>query len=313
MPASNRKRYSDDFGGGSSAVRTLGAFLLCAVLSFALGFFVLARFWSSKPKSDGDTPGKGLVASAIEGSSNRHGDDTPVPQHTSLPPVPPAPHATPPSIDPEEAVQKPSSVEEHADAQKPSSGDDGNDSSDDSGDDSKKDAAKQDETKSRKDDKTDDTNAKKPDEVQKPSEGTSSDPAAQTGDVRPKRRKRIVITENAPAAKSPDDESTPPESTDDVNDVHVNRRKRAPRTEAPVTGGLYRVQIGAYSTREAAEEQVRAAADKGLQARIYTTVNGSHTLYHVQHSAHRTRVGAEAEKQRLVDAGLDAYISNPEK
>ena len=78
-----------------------------------------------------------------------------------------------------------------------------------------------------------------------------------------------------------------------------------------VKTGLYRVQIGVYSTREKAEEVVRAAADKGITTTLHVLTRDGRTLYRVQQSSHRDRAKAELDRQKLLDAGFDATIINP--
>jgi cell division protein FtsN len=278
MPAPNRNRYSDDYGGGSTAVRTLGAFLLCAVLSFALGFFVLARFWSSKPKADGDGLVKSMVATLGDQGLSHHGDDMPVPQRTALPAAQPTPRAIAPRIDPAEDVQKPAGIDGNKDPQKEPD--------------------------------TSQENLPHPsDEAAKSGDAALTDPTPPADVTKPRRHKKVPAPDESQAAKSPGEEIVPPASTDDVNDVQTTRRKRT--ASAETTGGLFRVQIGVYSTREKAEEQAKIASDKGFDTTVRTVTSSDRTLYRVQHSAHRNRANAEIEKQRLVDAGLDAYIANP--
>jgi cell division protein FtsN len=280
MPAPNRNRYSDDYGGGSTAIRTLGAFLLCAVLSFALGFFVLARFWSSKPKSEADGLDKNTVASAGDRSLSRHADDTPAPLRTSLPAPRSTPRVVAPRIDPAaEDVQKPTVIDANKDTQKTT-------------------------------DPSQDTLPDPSAETQKPAEAAQTDPSPAPENAKPKRHKKVSAPEETQPSKSPGDETVPPDSTDDVNDVRAPRHKRAAAAGVEAGGGLFRVQIGVYSTREKAEEQAKSASDKGFDTTIHTVTTGDHTLYRVQHSAHRNRANAEIEKQRLVDAGFDAYIAN---
>lgn len=280
MPAPNRNRYSDDYGGGSTAIRTLGAFLLCAVLSFALGFFVLARFWSNKPKTDTDGLEKSTMASAGDRSLAHHSDDTPTPLRTALPTARPTPRVVAPRIDPAEDVQKPASLDTNKETTKP----------------------------------VDPSQDNLPDpsaEPKKPAAPAQADPPALPEEVKPKRHKKVAIPDELQPSKSPDDETTPAASTDDVNDVRAPHRKRPAPAGVENGGGLFRVQIGVYSTREKAEEQAKSASDKGFETTIHTVTTGDHTLYRVQHSAHRNRANAEVEKQRLVDAGFDAYIANP--
>ena len=281
-PNRNRNRYSDDYGGGATAVRTLGAFLLCAVLSFALGFFVLARFWSSKPKAEPDGLDKNTVASADDRRLSRHADDTPAPLRTSLPAPRPTPRVVAPRIDPAaEDVQKPAGIDANTDTQKAV-------------------------------DSSQDTLPDPSADTQKPVETARKDPSPAPEDAKPKRHKKVKVSvpEETQPSKSPGDEAAPPDSTDDVNDVRAPRRKRSAPAAVEAGGGLFRVQIGVYSTREKAEEQAKSASDKGFDTTIHTVTTEDHTLYRVQHSAHRNRANAEIEKQRLVDAGFDAYIAN---
>lgn len=281
MPAPNRNRYSDDYGGGSTAVRTLGAFLLCAVASFALGFFVLARFWSSKPKADGDGLEKSMVASAGDRSLSHHGDDSATPLRTALPAAQPTPRVVAPRIDPAtDDVQKPAGIDENKDSKNQA-------------------------------DTSQDNLPRPSDEAAKPADAAQSDPVPPTEGTKPRKHKKVTAPDETQTAKSPGDEAAPPDSTDDVNDVHAPRHKRSASSVPEAIGGLYRVQIGVYSTREKAEEQAKSASDKGFDTTVRTVSSGDRTLYRVQHSAHRNRANAEIEKQRLVDAGLDAYIANP--
>ncbi len=279
MPAPNRNRYSDDYGGGSSAIRTLGAFLLCAVLSFALGFFVLARFWSSKPKGEADSLEKSAVAMIGDHSLAARGEDKPAPLRTALPAAQPTPRVVAPRIDPVEEVQKPASLDATKDTKVvPDSGQD-----------------------NLTDPSTEPTKAADP---------APTDPPAPTDEPKPKRHKKGAASAEIQASKTPDEEAAPPDSTDDVNDVRAARHKR-PAAGVETSGGLFRVQIGVYSTHEKAEEMAKSASDKGFETTVHTVTTGDRTVYRVQHSAHRTRAGAETEKQRLVDAGFDAYIANP--
>ena len=84
-----------------------------------------------------------------------------------------------------------------------------------------------------------------------------------------------------------------------------------PDSGAPVKSGLFRVQLGVYSTRAKAEEAADAAADKGIKTSIRVITRGDRTLYRVQHSSHKDRQKAEAAVQKLTDLGLDASIVDP--
>ncbi len=79
----------------------------------------------------------------------------------------------------------------------------------------------------------------------------------------------------------------------------------------PVKNGLYRVQIGVYSTREKAEEVAQNAADKKIRTTVIATTREGRTLYRVQYRARKDKNTAEEDKQKLIDAGFDATISSP--
>lgn len=84
-----------------------------------------------------------------------------------------------------------------------------------------------------------------------------------------------------------------------------------PDATAVPKSGVYRVQLGVYSTRGKAEEVVEAASDKGFKTTIRVITRGDRTLYRVQHSSHKDRQKAEDAVQKLTDAGFDASIVNP--
>jgi cytoskeletal protein RodZ len=75
--------------------------------------------------------------------------------------------------------------------------------------------------------------------------------------------------------------------------------------------GLYKVQLGVFSTRAKAEEAAEAASDKGVKTSIRVITRGERTLYRVQHSSHKERKNAEAEVQKLNDLGLEASLVEP--
>ena len=70
-------------------------------------------------------------------------------------------------------------------------------------------------------------------------------------------------------------------------------------------GTLYRVQVGAYSKKEYADNQLKAVKAKGFDAFI-TQVNG---LYKVQVGAYSVKVNAEAQLAKVKAAGFDAFIT----
>ena len=76
--------------------------------------------------------------------------------------------------------------------------------------------------------------------------------------------------------------------------------------EKPASNGtLYRVQVGAYSKRENADNQLKAVKAKGFDAFI-TQVDG---LYKVQVGAYSVKANAEAQLAKVKAAGFDAFIT----
>lgn len=76
--------------------------------------------------------------------------------------------------------------------------------------------------------------------------------------------------------------------------------------EKPVASGtLYRVQVGAYSKKENADNQLKAIKAKGFDAFI-TQVDG---LYKVQVGAYSVKANAEAQLAKVKAAGFDAFIT----
>ena len=76
--------------------------------------------------------------------------------------------------------------------------------------------------------------------------------------------------------------------------------------EKPASDGtLYRVQVGAYSKKENADNQLKAVKAKGFDAFI-TQVDG---LYKVQVGAYSVKANAEAQLAKVKAAGFDAFIT----
>lgn len=80
----------------------------------------------------------------------------------------------------------------------------------------------------------------------------------------------------------------------------------ATEPEKPAASGtLYRVQVGAYSKKENADNQLKAVKAKGFDAFI-TQVDG---LYKVQVGAYSVKANAEAQLAKVKAAGFDAFIT----
>ncbi len=244
----------------SSAIRTILGFLLCALLSFGLGFFVLARFWSSPQNESKATAAPTPHASAAPSESSDPAVRAPAAPRPSVPAPTAGPRIDPalegsPGASPDAQKSGPS---EFADKQ-------GIDDSAVPPPDTSSDTGKHRLRRS----------------------GAPSDPAPVDGD-QPAR------SPDTPPVSAEPDGSTPPDTGD-----------AAPPTSKP---GLYRVQMGVFSTREQAEELAHKASDQGLHAVVQAYSAGGRTLYRVQHRSYRRKATAEGAKQKLIDAGFEASV-----
>lgn len=80
----------------------------------------------------------------------------------------------------------------------------------------------------------------------------------------------------------------------------------AAKPEKPTSNGtFYSVQVGAYSKKENADNQLKAVKAKGFDAFI-TQVDG---LYKVQVGAYSVKANAEAQLAKVKAAGFDAFIT----
>ncbi len=95
-----------------------------------------------------------------------------------------------------------------------------------------------------------------------------------------------------------------------------DRRRDQPEnvthTETPPSASassLFRVQVGVFSTKEAAEQEAAKVRERGFDANVHTTIEGGRTLYHIQNGVYRNRANAEAMQQRLKEAGIDTHLA----
>ncbi|HZO87699.1 MAG TPA: SPOR domain-containing protein [Chthonomonadaceae bacterium] len=93
-------------------------------------------------------------------------------------------------------------------------------------------------------------------------------------------------------------------------DVSSSPNRDSTGDHAAASSGPYRVQLGVFATREKAEQVAQPARDKGfsIHIRAYRTADGQR-LYRVQNGVFRHRRSAESALQRLKDAGFEAIIS----
>jgi cell division protein FtsN len=80
------------------------------------------------------------------------------------------------------------------------------------------------------------------------------------------------------------------------------------KAEKP-SGGTYRVQVGAYASRENAERLANELADRGYSATIRSTSSEDRTLYRVQLGLFKSRSDAQSLVGHLEDDGYQPAVS----
>ena len=274
MGARNRGTYSYSNRKGNSLiiVRNLFIFGALALLSFGFGFMVIARMLPMGPKSDGtsgtsqnsSTDGSrdrdaGAASTPVQGGASTHVSPSIV-THIPLPTAQKPVQAPGPSIDPTVAdgkTQKPAAI-------------DGNPGPDAN-------QADPNATAESNPDRTNDS-ASKP-----PADGAALTPL-------PHRRHHHANESVQPAA-NPDDSSAAAAGAGGDQNTNVG-----PAKAAETAGGLYRVQFGVYSTREAADAVARQAGDKSLDASVQPYTQDGRTLYRVTHGLYRHKSNADAAR-----------------
>jgi cell division protein FtsN len=146
----------------------------------------------------------------------------------------------------------------------------------------------------------------------------------------------IKITRHADSAERPKEnvqpavESSPKEEensitvTMDSGSGETELKDKAPsRAEAPApkpstrssvkaeksSGGSYRVQVGAYASRENAERLARELMDRGYNAAVRSTISQDRTLYRVQLGLFKSRSDAQTLIGHLEDDGYQPAVS----
>ena len=104
---------------------------------------------------------------------------------------------------------------------------------------------------------------------------------------------------------SRDDQDTA--AADGANEERPTRR----RTAEPVStaGTMFRVHLGAFHSRDAADHEVERARTRGFSTQVVPISHNGRTLYRVQAGAFRERTRAESIKQSLQDASFDATVT----
>ena len=273
---------------GTSLVRSFLIMLVLAALSFGFGFGVLANLIPKYKKSE-EGGGRPVSVAAVQKSVAKP-DVTPVVTAPASPavtapagsPVQPTVTAPGPTLDPAPDerdtsgdVQRPRRVEGDTTSARPDSAATGSES-----------ASVRTHKKKRLPPKTEE-------DSQSGIDSTPSPEATQNA------------ADNARSARSTRS-TRPSESMNPADDT-----VREPKADPAQKIGLYRVQIGVFSTRESADSEARRAADKGITTSVRPFDKDGVTLYRVQHGAFKDRAHADAAKESLSAAGFDSSVSNP--
>ena len=131
---------------------------------------------------------------------------------------------------------------------------------------------------------------------------TESDASIET----PARRRRARITAPDEAQTDSPDEIAP-SSRRRQDDVPPTTRHRSDDETPAAT--VYKVHLGSFHSRDAADREVRRARTRGFDTQIVPSTRGGRTLYRVQAGAYRDRSHAESIRQEMQDASLDANVS----
>lgn len=292
MSVRNRSSYSSRHTERSRAWGLLrGAFvlLLLAILSFALGFFVLARILPGDRPAE--TPGS-TAPSPSSGDSSASGPANPAPSIASgIANASPAPRENlpGPTIDPEDSqeVQPPDPLDD-ASGGASSLFSDGN-------------------TTENREPENNTPTPRLPESSARNPVGTVP-PEAESGNAALQSRERDAVQPPARIDRPRATVSTPPEAATRAQEPAT----ASSETESGTTNGLFRVQVGVYSTREAAEREAQRLTAQGLSANVQAATIAGRALFRVQHGAFRNRANAEAARERLKAAGVDSTLSQSE-
>ena len=96
--------------------------------------------------------------------------------------------------------------------------------------------------------------------------------------------------------------------TEIQNEVNKRLSGSGEESTPSMSGNLYRVQIGAFSNKENAEEYVKKAKKLGFEAIVKDEVKDGKTLYRVQTGAYTKKENADKQVKDLIKAGFDAII-----
>lgn len=125
---------------------------------------------------------------------------------------------------------------------------------------------------------------------------------------REKRRRENDTERKNSEETAPSEERKEENKTDEQNTREAQAETPAPKPEE-TSPRLHRVQVGAYSTREAAETALTDLQSHGIEAKVRRVKRNGRSYYSLQSGAYKSKESAEAKRQKLQDAGQDAYIT----
>ena len=321
---------------GMAAVRNAGIVCVLGLVSFVIGFFLLARLLPAGNVASSTPP-------PVEGGTTTPAANTPVATVTTTPTTVASPKgevAPPPREAKKDADSGPLLLSDDQNAKSPSE---------------EVRPIQQTQPDLKTDPKTEPATERlsKPEENNGDKKTTEPDPRpdtstrsrAETGaegtkksevDTEPKKKESVSKRRQHKKSRSvlqpatePDAPATAPKTTDPTETILPERTTRSVRrthTTAPPTKGdeqsppaetnakanvrrLYRVQVNVYSTEDAAKKEVDNLLDKHVTAHVRKIIREGKTLYSVQQGAYRTKEKAQAAKDKLREQGVEAYIT----
>lgn len=263
----------------------LGALLAC----FCFGFFVLARLMPVKT-AENSSP---QVASQPSNTSQVANPAPATEDRSTIPTVP---------AEPKRSSKEGPSIEAdtHSSLSTPSS------SENNSGTSPEKQENRDDPSTS---DDNENRRTEKRNRKGQSAEGESvQEPASLEKKPRERHRREADVdrnnTDETPSGTERRDEN----KTEETNTRETRQAEPATKPEES-TPRLHRVQVGAYSSKEAAETAMNDLHTKGIETKVRRIKRNGKSLYSLQSGAYKSRESAEAKRQKLQDAGQDAYIT----
>lgn len=111
-----------------------------------------------------------------------------------------------------------------------------------------------------------------------------------------------------PASPPPSAIAPPPPAATSTRKSTTTIKTTTTTVHAPVTGGKYTVQVGAYPTRDAAESLRKSLGARGIEARVVGAVKP----YRVRVGFYDSRAQADAEAQKLKAKQIAVYVTETE-